>query len=190
MEVAVGFPHGSNLPRTSSAECFHLVPLLPPQPRHMATLRNWWKTALLIQGIEFPGLQATRGGPPKPWDSVQVTKILFFPPRVCPSSGKCKFYYRRQQATTQSRRSSSWKLSWSQRHNLCSAKPGPGILGLEWGAQACWGSLEPAGQAVWGSSVVRGSREGFSWGRNDPGGHGGSIHTVGLEGGHTWVVRG
>lgn len=91
MEVVVGFPHGSSLPRTSTAECFHLVPLLPPQPRHVATLRNWWKTAFLIQGVEFPGLQATRGGPPKPWDSVQVTKILFFPPRVCPSSGKSSF---------------------------------------------------------------------------------------------------
>lgn len=51
-----------------------------------------------------------------------------------------------------------------------------GLLGVSGASQAgCVGQL---------------CREGFSWGRNDLGGHGGSIHTVGMEGGHTWVVRG
>ena len=92
----LGFPQSSRLLRTSSAECFplwssRLAPSLPaPAHGHPPKLVE---EAPLSQGTGFPGLRAARGGPPKPWDSVQVTKILSLPPNVCPSSGKCKFYY-------------------------------------------------------------------------------------------------
>lgn len=123
-------------------------------------------------GHRVPRAPSHPKGPPKPWDSVQATKILFFPPSVCPSSGKCKFYYQRRQwarAQRQSRRRSNWKLSWSQKHNLCSAKPGPGILGdssllgnhgLEWGAQALLGGLWSQLRRLGGAALPRGVRVG------------------------------
>lgn len=58
----------------------------------MAATQNSWKTALLSQGIEAPRLGTARGAPGAR-DLVQVTEILFFPPRACPSSGQCELHY-------------------------------------------------------------------------------------------------
>lgn len=70
-------------------------------------------------------------GPLKPWDLAQITENLFFPPSVCPSSGKCAFYHQQhnnRQQHKESRRRSNWKLPCSQKHNLCSAATAPGKL--------------------------------------------------------------
>lgn len=68
------------------------------------------------------------------------------------------------------RRRSSWNRSWSQRRTVSvqqSLARGSSVtavsrvtMGQNGELGPCWGggSLEPAGQAVWGSSFVRGSR--------------------------------
>lgn len=147
-----GFPPG--LPRTQGVECFRL-------------LRARWPRGCpgkVVGGSSSPPghLNPRAGGQPrgrlKPWGLVPVNEILFSPHSVCPGSGKPEFHYSSNGVQGRSRMRPSWKLFWSWRHNLFSAKPGPGrfgdavsgvTVGENGNSGLAGGSLQPAGQAVW-----------------------------------------
>lgn len=144
----------------------------PPAPRragYVAASQNQWKTTLLSQDIEFPKVEAARGGH-RCWDLVQVPEILFFLPSACPSSGKCEVHYQQSRATAQrqpeeiqletflvSEAQSLFSKAWPWRLGDSSLL---GNGGQDGEPRPCWGSPEPAGQAVWGSSAGMGSPTG------------------------------
>lgn len=160
------------------------MPTCPEEGRPRGCLTKLVEDGPPEPGHRSPQAQDCPRGPLEPETWCKSLKYCFFHPELVPVlvNASCITSNDRQEHKASWRRA-NWKRSWSQRHNLCSAKPGPGVLVTEvsWVTVARMRSSGPTGVSGANRAGCVGQLCGDSFpeGRNHVGGCWGSICTAG-----------